>query len=517
MDAAIAPLMERPPKPRGSSRAFVCAMPLMVDAAQARVFDHRLDALRCIYNAVLGKLLARLRHVRHTKAWSAARALPKGAARTEAFTSLRKKGGLTQLAAEQYARKVRDGCWFANAVGSHDTQTTATRACQAVEMFMFGKRGKPRFKARGRFRSISGKARAVLLAQWVETPRPRASFVGPMPLSPAVSYRGLTMRCVWDTRDAYKMEAMRARTLYVRLIKKERKGRPVWEAQFVQEGVAPRRTPVGSGRVSLDLGPSVIAAIGWDGDTVIAAWLERFCPTVKKPAAARRRLQRALDRSRRATNPQAFRADGTFKPGSRLVRSKAYVALLSKLREEERRLAAERKRAHGALANRLLAVGPVVATEKLSYKAFQKTFGASVARSAPGMFMSILSRKAASAGGRVDLIPTRQTRLSQACHKTQTYVKKPLSQRVHRFADGTAVDRDLYSAFLAGCVEMDGHGARLSLTRAHDAWASAEPRLDWAWRRHKQSVSGGAVGGSIGGNSGAFARPRRQNASSKMG
>jgi putative transposase len=42
----------------------------------------------------------------------------------------------------------------------------------------------------------------------------------------------------------------------------------------------------------------------------------------------------------------------------------------------------------------------VIKTEKISYRAFQRAFGLSVARRAPGTFMTMLTRKAASAGGK---------------------------------------------------------------------------------------------------------------------
>jgi len=71
---------------------------------------------------------------------------------------------------------------------------------------------------------------------------------------------------------------------------------------------------------------------------------------------------------------------------------------------------------------------------------------------APGRFVSILRRKAASAGGRVVEFPTRPTRLSQVCHGCGAVEKKPLSLRVHRCGCGVEMQRDLYSAFLARCV-----------------------------------------------------------------
>ena len=85
-------------------------------------------------------------------------------------------------------------------------------------------------------------------------------------------------------------------------------------------------------------------------------------------------------------------------------------------------------------------MGKYIKTEKLSYRAFQKNYGRSVRDRAPGMFMEILRRKAENAprsgipqggaGGSVNEFPTKDTKLSQYCHKCGKYTKKPLSQRV---------------------------------------------------------------------------------------
>jgi putative transposase len=151
-------------------------------------------------------------------------------------------------------------------------------------------------------------------------------------------------------------------------------------------------------------------------------------------------------------------------------------------------LAAERKRSHGELANRILGQGTTIKTEELSYKSFQKNYGRSVKLRAPGMLISMLQRKAASAGGGVIEIKTRHTRLSQFDHSTGEYIKKPLSQRVHVFGDGRTepVQRDLYSAFLATCCDTN----LLDIPQVKIAWASAEPLLRTAMSSVLQPASG---------------------------
>src|ERR1700730_3256465 len=104
------------------------------------------------------------------------------------------------------------------------------------------------------------------------------------------------------------------------------------------------------------------------------------------------------------------------------------------------------------------------------------------------MLISMLQRKAASAGGGVIEIKPRHTRLSQFDHTTGEYIKKPLSQRVHVFGDGRTepVQRDLYSAFLATCCDTN----LLDIHQVKIAWASAEPLLRTAMSSVLQPASG---------------------------
>jgi putative transposase len=64
---------------------------------------------------------------------------------------------------------------------------------------------------------------------------------------------------------------------------------------------------------------------------------------------------------------------------------------------------------------------------------------------APGAFISIL--RTAHACELIEF-PTREA-VSQFNHE---YTKKPPSQRHHEFSDGSRVQRDLYSAYLASFV-----------------------------------------------------------------
>jgi len=118
--------------------------------------------------------------------------------------------------------------------------------------------------------------------------------------------------------------------------------------------------------------------------------------------------------------------------------------------------------------------GNTIRTEKLSYRAWQKRYGKSVGRNAPGMFLEQLRRTVASTGGTLSEFPTHSTKLSQYCHGCQTYVKKPLSERWHHCPCGIGpVQRDLYSAWLAAHLTP----ANTIPSLAQDSWEGADLRL----------------------------------------
>lgn len=469
---------------RARTPSFIAEFPLRTTAADERALSVRLDAARQIYNAVLGEALCRLALVRESRDWQRARSMPKtigmddrgkpisNRERAALFKATLMRFGFTAASLQKFAEACRDRCWISRHLGSHDTQTTSLRAFRAVQQHAFGKRGRPGFKRHGELRSVEGKGDAVI--------RFRAEPV------PVVHWSRLTLPLMLDPKDKrqWQAQALTCRTKYVRVLWRDLGSPSRWCCQLIQEGLPPQMRAVGKGIVGLDLGPSTIAAVS-DGD----ATLETFCPGVVQPWREMRRVERAMDRSRRATNPDNYNGDGTVKKGpKRWVRSARYRRLQARRAHAERRLAAERKRAHGKMANRILGQGNIVKAEKLSYRAFQRSFGRSVKVRAPGMFIAALRYKAAPAGGRVEEFSPRKTVLSQYDHMTGEYVKKPLSQRWHHFGDGRTepVQRDLYSAHLARFVEGD----RLDACRAIEAWPGAEPLLRQAASRLNQPASG---------------------------
>ena len=457
-----------------SSPSFVCELPLRTSPADERALAIRLEAARQVYNASLGESLRLLALMRESRAWRRARAMPRGKRRSEAFRALRERFGFKQSTIDRQAVRSKNECWIGDHMGPHEAQAVGKRAFQAARMYAVGKRGRPRFKGHRGLRSVEGKTNAAAL-RWRDG---------------RLEWNGLSIPAMIDPRDrdGWEADALARDTKYCRVVRRVVNGRDRWTLQLVQKGAPPRKARLTGkdGIVGLDLGPSTIAVCGRTD-----AVLERFCPTVEQPWREARRIQRAMDRSRRAANPENYNEDGTVKAGpKRWVKSSRYRKLQVRLAEAERRLAAERKRSHGELANRVLYMGKVARTEKISYRSFQKNFGRSVKVRAPGMFLEILRRKAESAGGGVEEFRTATARLSQVCHGCGSAEKKPLSLRVHACKCGVGpVQRDLYSAFLARFVHRD----KLDARRAAIAWPGAEPLLRRAVSGLDQPASGGGI------------------------
>jgi len=212
------------------------------------------------------------------------------------------------------------------------------------------------------------------------------------PETGCVEFGGLTLPALLPskTQDPYLRQALANKTKYGRVLWRNVNGARRWYVQLMQEGIAPAKHSVACGEiVGLDIGPSTIAVVSEH-----SASLVRFCETVIQPWKKTRRLQRAMDRSKRATNPHCFNANGMGKKGQTFTPSKRYTAIRTEYAEVERKLAAERQRAHGELANQILGLGHVIPSETLSYLAFQKNYGKSVKVRAPGLFVEQLRRKA---------------------------------------------------------------------------------------------------------------------------
>ena len=422
--------------------------------------------------------MRRLRLVKQSKLYQNAKKI-KGnkKERSAAFALANKTCNYSEYDLHAFATIARHS-WIGEHIDSNTAQKLATRAFNASQKVAFGLAKKVRFKGKNQLDSLEGKANTTGI-RW---------------LNQALVWGKLKLQPYLKGNDPVILHGLSSRIKYVRLVRRRLNKKTRYYAQLICEGqpfVKPKNQ-IGSGVVGLDIGPSTIAIVGEH-----EARLNLFAWELKSQEKQIRRLQRRMERSRRANSPENYHSDfvdskgrkkkGTVKKGSKKWNdSKAYKVARTAKANLERKLAAHRKSSHGRLAHEIMKLGDIIKLEKLSYRAFQKLFGNSVVKRAPGEFVSRLKRLAESAGATVVEFSTHTTKLSQTCHRCGVIKKKSLSTRVHKCNCGVICQsRDVtcnvstYSAFLASFVDNN----LLQVDLANIAWSGAQALLMAAWRQ----------------------------------
>ena len=228
------------------------------------------------------------------------------------------------------------------------------------------------------------------------------------------------------------------------------------------------RHKLGKGMIGADIGTQTVA---YTSNTEVGLKnLSERGNSIQTSERKERLLYRAMDRSRRATNPQNYNEDGTVKKGRKIWKySNHYKKLKSKHSELCRINAINRQLAINEDANHLRSLGDVFVTEpknasKLMRRAKETTvnskgkfnrkkrFGKSIKNRCPSGFQAAVEQKFKVSGG-IYIEVSNDYRASQYDHTIDDYIKKKLSERMYKLQDGTEVQRDWYSSFLLYCYD----------------------------------------------------------------
>ncbi len=148
---------------RKTSPTFLLEVPLAVSSQQAKHLRAHFEVARCLYNALLGEAMKRLKRMRADPRWQEARTLPKThkQQRQAVFARLRREYGFSEYALHAYATGARTA-WIAEHIDSNTAQKLATRAYQAANRVCLGQANNVRFKSQKRgLDSVEGKSNAV--------------------------------------------------------------------------------------------------------------------------------------------------------------------------------------------------------------------------------------------------------------------------------------------------------------------------------------------------------------------
>ena len=340
---------------------------------------------------------------------------------------------------------------FSDVVGIDECQKQATKAFRAVEKIRFHEADRVRHHSVYDDTTVEGKSKNSALNY-----RNGLLYIG----------RKHRYEVKVKPGDTYAEEAIRNNRLkYVRLVRKTIRGKTRYFVQLVLRGIPPKKHEYGSDETvtGLDIGVSTAAEVSQEH-----VQLHELAPEIPETDAEIRRISRAMERSRRISNPSNYNSDGTVRRGKLQWKySGRYRKLRAKRKELYRKRAVCLKESHERLANAILERSTCILCETMNYRALQKRskkttvnqkngkynrksrFGRALSNHAPSMFEAILDRKLRYIGKELIHTDTSRISASQINHVTGEKVKKDLSVRTFEI-EGIKVQRDLYSAFITG-------------------------------------------------------------------
>lgn len=454
---------------------FILTLKLNTEIFQEDVLDKRFNLSRLLYNSCLSHLYKQYNLLKQRKIYKKTisdimflyreikRGKDKKAVEKEIkekyklINDLYKEYGLNEYALHKYISYMTKQ--YSENIDSFTAQKTATRVWNAFSKMLFGNADKVYFKKYNELNSVEGKS----------------NNTGIRFKDNKLLWNGLKIPVIINKNDLYAIETLNSKVKYCRVLRKLIRGKYKYFIQLILEGIPPVkydretgeiRNPVNSGRIGIDIGTQTIAVTS---DKEVK--LLELAPMINKINRNKVRLQRKLDRQRRANNPENYNPDGTIKRGKKLKwkKSKGYIKTKSKIAEIDRKQSALRKQSHEVLANKILSLGDEIYVEDMNFKALQKRvkkttistssitgkskynkkkrFGKSLANKAPSMLLTILNNKLRYSGKELNKVNTREFKASQYNHTSNECKKKELSTRWNKIEEDI-VQRDLYSSFL---------------------------------------------------------------------
>ena len=433
---------------------FIIELPILVAHEQIKGLNKRFDCARHIYNNTLADINKLYKQMCNNKEYKAlfdelnkydkeTQATERKAVWTK-INALRKDWGFSKSSFEQMLNKHR--YYYKVLIDSTTGQKLALRLWQAWESFLYKNGETVHYKKYGDINSLEGKSNAT----------------GPRFVDNILIWGKKKYPIVIKTQ--YERDALLGKICYNRVIRRAVRGKYKFYLQVVIDGEFPQKAnrQLGNGRVGVDIGVSTIAMVSKD-----KAVLKELPHSVELYKEEKALLQQAMDRSRRAVNPDNYNADGTVRSGRKKWRySKRYNKLHMQLKELQRKCKATRKYKTYCLLNELLALGDTFLIEDMVFKTMQerkevevqqsdgtlttehhKNQGATIEKYAPSDFVNMLNHKLEVSNGTLIKIDTYKVKASQYNHIENTYTKKALTERWNNL-NGKLIQRDLYSAFL---------------------------------------------------------------------
>lgn len=441
---------------------FVYTVKLNTNLSHHHALEKRFRMADDIYQKTLREILKRTRKMKKDPRYKRAYQLEKGAERNAILKELDADYGLQgKFTFSKWANDYRNARNYAPYIPSDAAGKLGIRAWEAYSKVKFAKSAK-RIRLNEQIRSFEGKGDSGLIIRdgVFKMGTKQAKFECP------VKYK----------EDDFEIDAMRNQFKYNRLVRKFQYGQWHYYVQMTFDGEPPIKNYGIEGNVGIDIGTSTIAISSID-ETQLTELAQGLNNKSENDLIVR--LQRKLDRQRRANNPDNYNEDGTIKRGFKVWNdSKEYLKTKEELAELQRKRAMRRRNQHQTLANQIVTTGDRFVVEQMSFKGLQakakeatksettgryrsrKRYGKTIGHRAPAMLVEMIRSKAELQGKTFIKAQTSKVKASQLDHITGQYTKVGLGVRAKTVGDDL-VQRDLYSAFLLQHVEDDGFTVNL--------------------------------------------------------
>ena len=448
-------------KSKGENVCCVLTLPLLTEPWQDKIIETRFNIMEKFKNTLIRHELNKLKQLERTRAWKrlmkAIRECVDEKARKVLFKERQRmlnQVGISEFGFSNDTTAIGIHKHFAEHIASTFVQRASSDVWMSFEKMLYGKGRAVHFHKCGTLDSIAN----------------RYARDGMMIDGDVLTWKGgrcensITLKIrIRRPKNAYELEMLQKPIKNMRIVRKWIKTRYKYYLQITLGGEpASKCRTIGKGRVGIDIGTQTIA---WSSASEVR--LAELAAGVKRFEAEKTSLQRKMDRSRRAMNPQNYNPDGTIRRGIKLrwTESNRYRRMKYRLRDLERKNADIRKQEHARMANHILSLGNEIYIENMDWLSLsrraketkkdkngryarKKRFGKSVANRAPGMLMTLLEQKCKAVGGEYHEVNKTTFKASQYDHISDTFQKKSLGKRWNALNGTDRIQRDLYSAFL---------------------------------------------------------------------
>jgi len=453
---------KRPSRTRSKDDlTHVVKVPLRVTQRDALLIDQRLHLVGMLRNSTLRSLLDAADRLHASDAWQKARTIGDPKERGRVMRDLRYEAGLYKDGSNRIAHAHWKAGPYTDLLDSWSALAIGAEVWTSVERWLCAQAGRPRYARASDRETVWGNGiknglRVVdecLVWQSDRIRRaPKGTRLARKRLQIPLDYSALSrprrehLRGCELRRVGIRRETIRGQVRYTALLCVA--GAPYRNAEYLTSTTASR-----DGVVGLDMGVSQLGVATLQHAELVPLCDPALLEERKTAAQLERRRQRALDRSRRANNPDAFALDGQSIRGVRQTRkSRRGRQLEATLANTKRRAAEKRKQDRAKIAHAIRSKGGILAIEAADYRHWHRCelrWAKRLGLTSPGLMHEKLRWEARVTQGELREIDPWTNASSQRC-LCGARVKKQLSQREHHCPEcGLHAHRDLLPAFLA--------------------------------------------------------------------